>query len=478
MKRLWPDTLAGRTILVLLAGLVAFHLFSLWFYSAGVELAVGLTRDRQVSERLASVKHALADLPANERDRAAHSLSSASLDMHWGPEPTVKRDGEENERLRALRGRLRELMPELTDEAQMLRLGYAEDQGARGADAEAFRHLLIGSIELADNTWMNFSAALLRPGPSDDHGTLISTTTMAFGIILLSTLVVRSINRPLRDLALAADRVGQDEGGAPPLPESGPREVRHAARAFNDMQRRIAKLIASRTQALAAVSHDLKTPITRIRLRAGFIDDPEISRQIDVDLDEMEAMVGSILAYLRGETESESFKQFDVATLLETLCNHAADSGHAVCYFGPRHLAMRCRPLALKRAFANLIDNAWKHGEAADVTLTADKGRVIVTIADHGPGIPEAEQEHVFEPFVRLDASRSRESGGSGLGLTIARQGIHAHGGQIRFVNSPTGGLIATVDLPLNDVSAPSADKNSDRRPAAKGLSAFVSRHF
>ncbi len=478
MTRLWPDTLAGRTTLVLLAGLIAFHLCSLWFYTAGVELAVGLTRDRQVAERLASVKHVLAELPADERDRAAHSLSSSSLEVHWGPEPTVKRDGEENERLRVLRGRLRELIPGLADEAQLLRLGYAEDQEARGTDADAFRHLLIGSIELADKTWLNFSAALLRPGPSDDHGTLISTTTMALGIILLSALVVRSINRPLRDLARAADRVGQDESGAPPLSESGPREVRHAARAFNEMQRRIAKLITSRTQALAAVSHDLKTPITRIRLRAGFIDDPEISRQIDLDLDEMEAMVGSILAYLRGETESESFKQFDVATLLATLCNDAADSGHAVGYFGPRHLGMRCRPLALKRALANLIDNAWKHGEAADVALATDKGRVIVTIADHGPGIPEAEQEHVFEPFVRLDASRNRERGGSGLGLTIARQAIHAHGGQVRFVNSPAGGLIATVDLPLNDVPSPSGDKKVERMLPAKGLTAFVSRYF
>lgn len=146
------------------------------------------------------------------------------------------------------------------------------------------------------------------------------------------------------------------------MPEEGPREVRRAAQAFNRMQARIDRLIADRTQALAAVSHDLRTPIARLRLRAGFVEDAETQRAIDADLDEMEAMIDATLAYLRGETESEPRRPADLAAILETLCDAAADAGHSVRWTGPRQARLVCRPIALKRAFANLIDNAVKYG--------------------------------------------------------------------------------------------------------------------
>ena len=436
LRRLLPDTLGGRIVLVLLVGLMAFHLGSLWLHQIGTEAMLGTTREAQLAERLVAAKRAVAELPIEERDRTAHALSTASLDMHWTRAATVQPVQASSARIEALRSRLGELVPEF--DITGLRLGYGED-GVAG-------HQLLGALPLPDGSWLNFSAALFRP-PVSEHATLLSTTAMAVGILLLGLLVVRLIGRPLRALSDAADRFG-GPGPMVPVPEEGPREVRYAAQAFNRMQGRIDRLIADRTHALAAVSHDLRTPIARLRLRAGFVEDGEAARAIDTDLDEMEAMIDATLAYLRGETESEPRKPADLVAMVETLCDAAADAGAAVTYAGPSQARLVCSPVTLKRAFSNLIDNAVKYGGGARVAL-ADKGHeILVRIEDDGPGIPEADMQAVFEPFRRLETSRNRGTGGSGLGLTIARRAAEQHGGTVQLSNRPAGGLSALVRLP------------------------------
>lgn len=436
LHRLLPDTLGGRIVLVLLVGLMAFHLGSLWLHQIGTEAVLGTTREAQLAERLVAAKRAVAELPTEERDRTAHALSTASLDMHWTRAATVQPVQASSARVEALRSRLGELVPEF--DITGLRLGYGED-GVAG-------HQLLGALPLPDGSWLNFSAGLFRP-PASEHATLLSTTAMAAGILLLGLLVVRLIGRPLRALSDAADRFG-GPGPVKPVPEEGPREVRHAAQAFNRMQGRIDRLIADRTQALAAVSHDLRTPIARLRLRAGFVEDGDAARAIDADLDEMEAMIDSTLAYLRGETESEPRKQADVVAMVETLCDAAADAGADVVYAGPSQAKLVCSPVTLKRALSNLIDNAVKYGGGARVRLD-DQGReLLVRIEDDGPGIPEADMQVVFDPFRRLETSRNRGTGGSGLGLTIARRAIEQHGGTLQLSNRPEGGLLALVHLP------------------------------
>lgn len=436
LGRLLPDTLGGRIVLVLLVGLMAFHLGSLWLHQIGTEAVLGTTREAQLAERLVAAKRAVAELPTEERDRTAHALSTASLDMHWTRAATVQPVQANSARIEALRSRLGELVPEF--DITGLRLGYGED-GMAG-------HQLLGALPLPDGSWLNFSAALFRP-PASEHATLLSTTAMAVGILLLGLLVVRLIGRPLRALSDAADRFG-GPGPVVPVPEDGPREVRHAAQAFNRMQGRIDRLIADRTQALAAVSHDLRTPIARLRLRAGFVEDGEAARAIDADLDEMEAMIDSTLAYLRGETESEPRKPADLVAMIETLCDAAADAGAAVTYAGPSQARLVCSPVTLKRAFSNLIDNAVKYGGGARVSLDDQGPDLLVRIEDDGPGIPEAEMQAVFEPFRRLETSRNRGTGGSGLGLTIAQRAVEQHGGTVQLSNGPGGGLLALVHLP------------------------------
>ncbi len=436
MRRLVPDTLGGRIVLVLLIGLMAFHGGSLWLHQIGTEAVLGTTREAQLAERLAAAKRAVAELPVEERDRTAHALSTASLDMHWTRAATVNSVQSSSARIDALRSRLGELVPEF--DITGLRLGYGED-GVAG-------HQLLGALPLPDGSWLNFSAALFRPLTSE-HATLLSTTAMAVGILLLGLFVVRLIGRPLRALSDAADRFG-GPGPVVSVPEDGPREVRHAAQAFNRMQGRIDRLIADRTQALAAVSHDLRTPIARLRLRAGFVEDGEAARAIDADLDEMEAMIDSTLAYLRGETESEARKPADLVAMIETLCDAAADAGAAVTYAGPSQARLVCSPVTLKRAFSNLIDNAVKYGGGARVGVIDEGTQLLIRIEDDGPGIPDADMQIVFEPFRRLETSRNRGTGGSGLGLTIARRAVEQHGGTLELSNRPDGGLLASLRLP------------------------------
>jgi signal transduction histidine kinase len=219
--------------------------------------------------------------------------------------------------------------------------------------------------------------------------------------------------------------------------------------AFNRMQARIDRLIADRTQALAAVSHDLRTPLARMRLRAGFVEDPAAARALDADIDEMEAMIEATLAYLSGDATVEERRPADLVAMLETIVDDAADAGASVTYEGPAQARHPCAPVTLKRAFANLVDNAVKHGGGRVTVRLADGGEaLVVTVEDDGPGIPVAEHDSVFEPFRRLETSRNRGTGGTGLGLTIARRAVEAHGGTITLRNRDGGGLSVGVTLP------------------------------
>ena len=448
LRRRIPDTVAGRTIVILLFGLGLFHLWSIWIYQIGVEDLLGSTREEQLAERLISVKDAVGALPDAERERMAHALSTATMEIHWSPRSLVGPAGDETHKTALVRQRLRELVPELADDE--VRLAFADEGGSQAAaDADAFRHLLLASVQLRDGTWLNFSVATVQPASAPDHSVLGSLTAMALGILLVSVFLVRSVTAPLRALARAADRIGVD-AATPDLPQSGPREVRVAVMAFNRMQERIKRLIDDRTQTLAAVSHDLKTPLTRLRLRAHFVQDEELRGTIESDLDEMESMIQLTLDFLRGDSIGEEIKTVDIGTIIESVCDSFADSGQDVLLRADAHAPVSCRPLAIKRAFSNLIENAVKYGSRARVALDKRADDLAVTIDDDGPGIPAAEFERVFDPFYRLESSRSRETGGTGLGLTVARSTIRAHGGDVWLSNRSGGGLRVTVTLPMS----------------------------
>lgn len=307
-----------------------------------------------------------------------------------------------------------------------------------------------------------------------DPRTIASTSFMAVGIIAVSALLVRWLTGPLRRLVQAADRIGR--GTRVEVPQDGPEEVRRLARALDAMQARIERLVDDRTQALAAVSHDLRTPITRLRLRTGFLDDPETQARMDEDLHEMESMIDATLAYLQGDADAGAVQLTDVGAMLSTLCDATADAGKAVAFDGPLHLDAMCRPVALRRALANLIGNAVAYGGTAAVRLTREESLLRIVIEDDGPGIPEAELERVFEPFYRLDASRNRSTGGVGLGLTIARQAIVEQGGTLTLSNRAGGGLQALMTLPGTPLAAGLPERTKETQVASGLIGDVIKR--
>ena len=262
------------------------------------------------------------------------------------------------------------------------------------------------------------------------------------------------MTRPLRAFAEAADRLGLDTE-PPALPEHGSRELRQATRAFNRMTARIRRLVDDRTLLLAAVSHDLRTMLTRLRLRAELIEDPEQREKAAADLDEMNAMLDATLAFARDEAADERPVPVELAAMLRSLVEDLADAGRSTSFEGPRHLTVSGRPVALRRLFENLLDNALRYGGEAEATLRRlDEGRVEVLIDDRGPGIPEALRERVFDPFFRVDGSRSRDTGGSGLGLAVVRAIVQRHGGTVRLEDRPGGGLRVRVTLQFGTIAS------------------------
>jgi signal transduction histidine kinase len=257
----------------------------------------------------------------------------------------------------------------------------------------------------------------------------------------------------LRNFAKAAEEFSL-EGEHKLLPETGPKEIQQAAKAFNRMRERIAGLVDDRTRMLGAIGHDLRTPITRLRLRAEFIEDEKTRRDILKDLDRMNRMVDSALSYIRDGMEREAKVPVDLGSLLRTVVDNFADVGENVGYEGQEHLAVSARPDALVRAVENLIENALKFGSRAVVRVRRTEGNsVVIEVEDDGDGIPEAQRAAMLEPFVRGDPARSEPSSGFGLGLSITAAIARAHGGRLALGSGRLGGLLASISLPIGEVS-------------------------
>jgi signal transduction histidine kinase len=259
--------------------------------------------------------------------------------------------------------------------------------------------------------------------------------------------VARAVTQPLSRLVQAADSLGQGLKH-PPLPEKGPPELRRAAHAFNTMQDRLRRYLDGRTRILAAMSHDLKTPITRLRLRAEAVTDPQIHAKFVADLDDMQRMVQSSLDMLQGIESDEQFQLVDLNALVATLAEDFAELGFPVEVTGRAHAPLSVRAQGLRRALVNLLQNAQQHASFVSLNVEDTGAEVIFSLRDNGPGLPEEELERVFEPFYRMESSRNRETGGTGLGLSIARDIVQSHGGELTLTNACSGGLEATLRLP------------------------------
>ncbi len=444
------DTLLARTILASLTGLTLMHMVSLWSYEAALDEEMHQAQEMRLAEKLAALKLAVEAVPEEAREDMAQRLSGSSSGAHWSKDAQNPPAAHASPDLAA---RLSRLAPGLKDGDILIEHPHAE---ARPHSP----HSMQVTLRLADGSLLHVRADSSGARQHSAREMLHSTVLMAFGAVLVSVLIARWLTRPIRILAGAVHALRPGSEGAQ-VPETGPAEVRDLAAAFNGMQRRISRLISERTTALAAVSHDLRTPLTRLRLKAGDLDARDAGASIAADIAELEQMIDATLSYLRGDDQGENARLIDLAALLKTLTGDAADMGLDVTFSGPHSVAILGRRLGLKRAFANLIQNAVKYGGSARISARQQAGCIQVHVDDAGPGIPEDQLGSVVEPFVRLETSRNRETGGTGLGLTIAKANIEADGGTLVLTNRPGGGLRAAVTFPLPATDGGAAGKRN-----------------
>jgi signal transduction histidine kinase len=442
--RLWPASLAARTALVLLLGLAIVQGAGLTIHAFDRLDVQRLAQARDLAIRVVGLYRTMA---LTDPPRRAAVLA----DMHRLPDLTAILSSSPPEAD----------MPEMPQfEQRLLRVNMnlvpLGGPQLRWKELSIFGghtwHQAVIGMRMPNGEWLIVTAELepLRPWHSPTF--LAAFVLMTMAAALLTLWAVRRLTAPVRTLAEAAEALGRDVN-APPLPETGPTEVVTAAVAFNTMAARIRRFVQDRTELLTAIGHDLRTPITRLKLRAEFVEDDEQRGKILADLEELEAMVSATLAFGRDVRAGEPVSPIDLAELLQTILDDAGDARPDVLdklhYEGPPHLTVQVRSLSMKRALVNLISNAVNYGGSAKVRLSVSNPRlVVIEIEDDGPGISPTELDRVFEPFHRGEPSRNRETGGVGLGLPIARNIMRAHGGDITLANRPTGGIKATVTLP------------------------------
>lgn len=310
--------------------------------------------------------------------------------------------------------------------------------------------VLFGAFQAAvrqkDGRWLEAEPrhALLDPWA---QRVLLVLAAAALAVTPLAWWFARRIAAPIIAFARAAERLGRDPD-APPLTMHGSSEINAAAAAFNVMQDRLRRYVSNRTTMLAAIAHDLRTPLTRLRFRIEAVPD-ELKPKLAADLDEMEAMISATLAFVQDTTRPGERTKLEVSSLVETVMDEAAETGADAAVEHAERAVVDGDPIALKRLVTNLVDNALKFGSSARGRVFAEAGMAVVEVDDDGPGVPEGDIERAFEPFLRLEGSRSRETGGAGLGLAVVRAIARGHGGEVTLQNRVEGGLRARVTLPL-----------------------------
>jgi signal transduction histidine kinase len=463
MKRLLPKSLFGQTLLILLAGLILSHAVGSWIYTADREQAVRTVGGFAAAQRIANLTRLVQEAPLEWRERIVAALSDQTLRVSLSTQPpTFGVANEDDDISQAIKQFLAEqvlsksaIQPRVAISASdgspfaswhQMGPGWMMGRGPMMHGLGGFRGLQV-AMPLPDGQWLSFATTLPDTGPAFSRQFLVSMAVMAIIILGVTIWVVRRVTAPLASLAVAAERLGRDVT-APPLPETGTIETRQASRAFNDMQVRLRNLIDNRTRLLAAISHDLRTPLTLLRLRAENVEDQQERDKMLATIADMNSMLEATLNFARDETIAEPRRPTDLTSLLQSITDDMSDAGLPVSMESAQPLVYECRPTALKRALTNLIDNAVKYGKAAHAGINATSTAIEITIDDEGPGMPESELKRVLEPFYRVEESRSRETGGVGLGLAIALSAVQAHGGQLTLSNRPDGGLRAVIRLP------------------------------
>jgi signal transduction histidine kinase len=454
MKRFWMRSLTGQWVTLVLLALAVSQLLFFAIYRGDQMRTVFLLRRDEFLSRAASVSRLLDAAEPNLHPGILNAANTVAVRYWLGEKPA----NDPIEWEKAARESLMESSrPPRLEDLPVIEGVKWEELTTEEWKGESQAHLLhlpdwngFGlTTKTKEGSWLH--AVYAKPGaPVGPPGSYyVSMVITAVAVCFVTALVARRVGRPLRRLSDAAEKLGRGEE-TPPLPEEGADDVRRTAVAFNRMQSRLKLYVEDRTRMMAAISHDLRTPITSLRLQAEFVSDAETRDKLVTTLDEMKEITEASLAFAREDAVSEATRNVDVMALLESLCEDLSQLGWEVRFTGGEALAWRCRPDSLRRALRNLIENAVRYGGAAAVSSERGSSELKIHIDDEGPGIPAAEQEKVFIPFVRLESSRNRSTGGTGLGLAIARTIVRNHGGDILLQNRSPKGLRATIRLPLD----------------------------
>ena len=475
-RRFLPQSLFGRTVLILLIGMLASHAISIWISSGVRKEAVREVGGFAAAQRIANLSRLIDDAPADWRPRIAQALSDQTFRVTLSPDPPTQINPSEQGAAATMMDAIAGQLPQWRGRQVRVSVagpigpagfgdfaaGFPYGSGGGMGSMGGMMHDMMGSayggglgawrslqaaVRLRDGQWLSFATALPQSGPPFSWSFVIALAVMGLLVLIVSAWAVRGVTAPMGTFAEAADRLGRDVT-APPLPETGPSEIRAAIRAFNRMQESVRRLVEGRTQMLAAISHDLRTPLTLLRLRAEEAENTDEREKALATIGEMDGMISSMLAFARDEMFAEPRRRVDLTTLVESVVDDMTDAGIDVRMEPSEPLPFECQPAAIKRVVANLLDNAIKYGKRADVTIVRLPDSVEIVVEDQGPGIPPDEVEKVFQPFYRIENSRNRETGGTGLGLAISQSIAQAHGGEITLANREGGGLRAAVRLP------------------------------
>jgi len=432
------DTIVRWIALTIAAAMITcLALYTLFIQAAGVWSRPSLEQIGLL-EQAAAITRLVDAAPPELRPSLASAAGNPMFTVTWYPDhesvgaPKVRDNFSDAHVIR-----------QLTDSPHRLVEAYEPEDWPD--DSPQARYIL--AVQLNDATWLAFVTSDRTWGMSQTARSGVLGLLGLIAALIVAWFATHRLASPLRRFAYAAKRFGGDFH-SPPINPEGPYEIRQAIIAFNAMQAQIRHFVIDRTQMLAAISHDLRAPLTRMRLRGEFIEDEEQQRKLFRDVEEMQSMITSALEFFRDDARLEPATSFDLSELIQTIIDDYRDQGVAVAFSGSGKQVYFGRPLGIKRVVVNLLENSNKYAESPHIHLSQSETSIIMEVIDSGPGIPEALLEKVFEPFFRLEASRNRNTGGVGLGLSAAWAIVVEHGGDLRLYRRYEGGTVARVELP------------------------------
>jgi signal transduction histidine kinase len=459
-----PRSMRFQTSAIIVVAFLLSHLAGFVIYTIDRKDALRMTEAIDLAERAAGVSRLLRDLPENARDDTVRFSDSRAFRVWTSPQSAfsmIDPSTDERDVLAYLRSQVpriqnHEMRVRLLEDARSVQAPPFDPTNRVGSPPTAFDDVEQGpslgiAIRHAEGEWLNFLGALSTPPSLLPELFVANAMSAIVGLALVAFWLVKRVTTPLAELAQAAERLGRNLFSEP-LPEKGPEEVAVAARAFNRMQKRLVELIRNRTELLATISHDLRTPLTQVRLRLEMMPPSKERDRSLKSLDDVTETIGTFLSYAGAAHGSEEITRVDLGTLVASICDDLADCGDPVSYTVEDGVLVRCKRLAMKRAVTNLIDNAVRHGGCARINVEREKGMAVVRVDDDGPGVPEPEMEAVFRPFYRCGA-RSKTgggTGGTGLGLAIAQAVAEDHGGAIKISNRADSGFRAELLIPVD----------------------------